>query len=428
MMINKNYSSLEKSLIVSEYNCLRDEIQARLSRLFKLHQGLLLGTLIYSTTFYVPNLLSVLDKGQTYIATVTLLYFLFIFIIPIITFVVELICTSEQDAIFRAGIYIKEHIERVHRKSTFKGWEDWLIRQDKVKRRRTSDNLIIKTRRLLIIPLYCICSSIVCTAGFSVYFKITFFYSLLLEISILFIYFCFYFLLIKKLNKAQREEFITPDYNVMVLDLDGCLLDDDKEISEMNREAISYITGKGVHVIIATGRGALSIKGICQKINLEGSHVTCHGANIYNVSDDQEEQLKCCLTDKDLKEIIKELNKSDIKWVAFGIKRYYCMNRDIEYVRQSLIERLDVPENNLDIVHQIKEIDSFEWKEKISKVLCYLSTPQNGIIKEIPKSTIKEISKKLSKKYQVVPSTKKTLEIIHKNAKKRMRLLKFLII
>ena len=77
MMINKNYSSLEKSLIVSQYNCLRDEIQARLSRLFKLHQGLLLGTLIYLTTFYVPNLLSVLDKDNLHSNSNTIILFIY---------------------------------------------------------------------------------------------------------------------------------------------------------------------------------------------------------------------------------------------------------------------------------------------------------------------------------------------------------------
>jgi hypothetical protein len=55
---NFDNSKLEESLVLSEYNSLREEIQARLLRVFRLQQGLLLGTLIYATTFYLPKLLN----------------------------------------------------------------------------------------------------------------------------------------------------------------------------------------------------------------------------------------------------------------------------------------------------------------------------------------------------------------------------------
>jgi hypothetical protein len=106
---NFDNSKLEESLVLSEYNSLREEIQARLLRVFRLQQGLLLGTLIYATTFYLPKLLNANSVNQPSQSTIALLYYSFLFILPFIAFVVELLCTSEQDAIFRAGIYPRQY-------------------------------------------------------------------------------------------------------------------------------------------------------------------------------------------------------------------------------------------------------------------------------------------------------------------------------
>lgn len=98
-MTNPSYSKLEESLVISEYESLREEIQARLSRVFKLQQGLLLGTMVYATTFYLPKLLNTSAvTGQTAksLPIIALLYYSFLFILPFVAFVVELLCTSEK--------------------------------------------------------------------------------------------------------------------------------------------------------------------------------------------------------------------------------------------------------------------------------------------------------------------------------------------
>lgn len=412
-MTNHNsYSKVEESLIISEFESLRDEIQNRLSRIFKLHQGLLLGTLIYGTTFYIPKLLSFSNKGQGHLTTLILLYYSFIFILPFITFVVELICTSEQDAIFRAGTYIRDHIERVHRKSTFRGWEDWLVRQDKVKRRRTSDKLIIIARRFVIIPLYCISSASICAVGCNIVFDLTSYYTILSMIIFLSIYFIIFLIIVGKLNNAQKDEFSSPLYNLLVLDIDGCLMDDNRKISTFNKEAISFIKNKGVQVVLATGRDSLSTKRICNELNLKGLHVTCHGASIYDSSNDQVRQLQFSLSPDDAEKITRKVNELHIPWVAFGSNEYFCMKSHFEFVVERLLERQDIHEDEKNVVTQINEISNFNWPGKISKILCYVNIEDRVKINDLTNSLYQE--------FQVMMSTEKTLEIIHKNAKKEL--------
>lgn len=415
-MSNKNDKSslkLEEYLILSEFDSLRDEIRDRLSRIFLLHQGLLLGTLTYATTIIMPKLPSSFDKEHTYSSTILILYYLFIFILPFIAFVVELLCTSEQDAIFRAGIYIKDHIEKVHRQSTFRGWEDWLERRDKVERRRTSDKLIEQARRFVIIPLYCISSSIVCTIGFSILLELNLIFSIILILIILSTYFGVYLFIIKKLNKAQEEELSTTVYNLLVLDVDGCLLDNNKKISDFNKDAISFIRNKGVQVVLASGRGALSIKHICHELNLKGSHVTSHGACIYNASNEQEKQLtNTGLSNEDVKRIIRKINELSIKWVAFGINRYYCMNNHSSDIERLLIGRNDIQPDETNIIQTINDFVSFDWQENISKILCYVN------IEETEKRN--ELESSLSQYFQVMMSTDQTLEIVQKSVKKEI--------
>ena len=176
---------LERSLIVSEYQSLKQEILSRLARIARLQEFLFIGTLVYIVTIFL--------RGSETTGSRTLLFciYLFLLIVPFIAFVIELICTSEQDAVFRAGIYIRDNIEKNYRQGIFYGWEDWLERQDKVQRRRTSDKILIVARRYVIIPLYCAASSIVAVIGITSYFNTILFSSYMIVGLILLAFFIY---------------------------------------------------------------------------------------------------------------------------------------------------------------------------------------------------------------------------------------------
>jgi len=420
-MQDLNQLKLEEHLIVSEYESIRKEIQARLLRIFRLHQGLLLGTLIYATTFYLPKFwstmnainLSEANNTSRTIPMISMLYYAFLFILPFVAFVVELLCTSEQDAIFRAGIYIRDNVEKIYRKSTFRGWEDWLVRQDKVERRRTSDRLIILARRYVILPLYCLASSIICVLGITTLLQLNLihFKTAIIVVGVFLFYLSILYILISVLNKAQKDEFTSPLYNLLVLDVDGCLLNRNKKISRANSQAISFLKKRGVHIVLASGRGALSLKHICEELSLNGRHVTCHGASAYDASNKAEQQLSSVLTNTDLKSIIRKLNEYNVIWVAFGKSNYYCRKRDFDRVSNSLIARTDLTSEEIGVLKGIEDELTFEFSEDISKILCYLNIDE--------RTKIRSLSKDLSNRYLLMMSTDETLEILNKMTSKK---------
>jgi Cof subfamily protein (haloacid dehalogenase superfamily) len=408
--ILKSDNLLENALIVSEYESLRQEIQARIGRISHLQEGLLLGTLIYITTFYTPKL----AEAQTQ-SPATLLFYIFLLILPFVAFVVELLCISEQDAVFRAGIYIRDNIERNFRWSTFRGWEDWLDRLDKVKRRRTSDNLFRLTRRYLIIPLYCIASSLIGGIGLLHYFSTVmnftnnFYYSAICVVTLFLIYIVSFSIMVSKLDRAGKEEFSNPYYNLLVLDVDGCLLDDNKEISKENIKALTFLKRKGVRIILASGRGATSLGRICKLIGIEGNHVACHGASIYNATNNQESQLDEILNQNDLDIIIPKINERNIMWVAYGVQKYYCNQSNKEQIKDRLIGRTDINTED-DIIEGIQEVHSYNWPEQINKILCFIQADDH--------MNESFLSESLSRQFNVMRSTNETFEIVNKETSK----------
>lgn len=76
-------------------------------------------------------------------------------------------------------------------------------------------------------------------------------------------------------------------YKLVVLDLDGTLLDDSNTISERTAADIAYICEQGIKVIIATGRMLISAMPYVQQLNLSGPVITYNGAYIKDIEQDQ---------------------------------------------------------------------------------------------------------------------------------------------
>lgn len=55
-------------------------------------------------------------------------------------------------------------------------------------------------------------------------------------------------------------------YKMVVLDLDGTLLDDEKLISDKNAYILNELHNKGIHIVIATGRNYYMAKSLTEKI------------------------------------------------------------------------------------------------------------------------------------------------------------------
>ncbi len=77
-------------------------------------------------------------------------------------------------------------------------------------------------------------------------------------------------------------------YKLLVVDIDGTLIDRKGHISAANRQALSRVRNLGIGVSICTGRGAHSSLDIIRELSLDSYHIFCDGA-LVSTSDTRRE-------------------------------------------------------------------------------------------------------------------------------------------
>lgn len=76
-------------------------------------------------------------------------------------------------------------------------------------------------------------------------------------------------------------------YKLLVTDIDGTLLDNDKKITPATRQGIYDLMGKGVKFVIATGRAYPAAKWPYIDLGISGPLITCNGALIKDTGTDE---------------------------------------------------------------------------------------------------------------------------------------------
>jgi Cof subfamily protein (haloacid dehalogenase superfamily) len=69
------------------------------------------------------------------------------------------------------------------------------------------------------------------------------------------------------------------DDKIVFFDIDGTLVNDDKQIPESTKESILQLTKNGIHVAIATGRGPFMFEPIRKELNID-SFVSFNGSYV----------------------------------------------------------------------------------------------------------------------------------------------------
>lgn len=70
---------------------------------------------------------------------------------------------------------------------------------------------------------------------------------------------------------------------LVAIDLDGTLLNSYGDISNENKEAISYALNKGVEVVLASGRDPQTMQKISQELGINGYLIAGNGASVYDI-------------------------------------------------------------------------------------------------------------------------------------------------
>ena len=395
----------EHALALEEYKSLRQEVLERLARVSKYHHGLLLGTAYYALSL-VPALGEVAVQHPAGAVVQSL-----VFVLPFLALAIDIACVSELDGILRAGIYIRDHIERVWKHGQYEGWETWLTAQDLTHRRRTSDRLLDKARRGIVL-LYCVLSALIlgqllssptglidAVRGSNPWvLSAAFLFSYLIAASLSFVF----------LENRRRQEFSRAKYDVFVLDVDGCLLNSSQQITDANRRALRDIQDSGVSIVLASGRSTASLAAIAADAGLMGWHIASHGASLLQITATKvRTETRAGLKPAQARLIAARLTAlfPDTLWVAIQADGdHYTDGVRIDAVRQLLVSRRDLSEDQAkNRLFDIAKVPS-EDDEPFEKILLYLDRT-----KSIDSRVRGELQ---SMGCQVLRTTQQTLEIV----------------
>lgn len=77
-------------------------------------------------------------------------------------------------------------------------------------------------------------------------------------------------------------------YELLVLDVDGTLVDKNGRISAADKKALERVAEKGVKIALSTGRVIAACRPILEELSLDGCHVFYDGALVTNLSKQEE--------------------------------------------------------------------------------------------------------------------------------------------
>lgn len=413
-------SSLENRFVIEEYIALKTEIRDRSTRAAKLQGILLTSSIVYLTTIFIPGRIS---RSESLVAEITgpfggniqqplfAIYLSLIIILPLIGFAIEAMITAEEDAVRRAGVYIRDNIERKIRLTGYRGWEDWLERQDKATKRRTSER-IAKGSRQGIILLYCITSAVILWFFLYSVFDKNGLYATLSALLLLLLYFAAGSFLLRKLQETEIVELSSTRYNTVIIDIDGCLADSKRNISTRSKQAIQEIQKQGILVIFATGRTHYGTKRILGDLAANGWHAVSNGAGIVNWPNEQVRHLNH-IEPYALSDLVEKLNSQEIKWAAFGGKKIYCRKNHLKNLKNELDNRKDFDQANNQI-HSIENTANWDWNsidDKISKVWCLIDIADSETSMNVENIETNSLTSSRT--------TDETIEFFHKDANKQ---------
>jgi Cof subfamily protein (haloacid dehalogenase superfamily) len=111
-------------------------------------------------------------------------------------------------------------------------------------------------------------------------------------------------------------------YRMLVTDLDGTLLTEDKQVLDIDREAVSALRELGVHVTIATGRLYSGVEPVAETIEVEDIVACLNGSEMVDTRDGSS-LLRRILPLEERRTIRQRLRSSTIETVLFASRTIY---------------------------------------------------------------------------------------------------------
>lgn len=153
------------------------------------------------------------------------------------------------------------------------------------------------------------------------------------------------------------------NYKILVLDIDGTLVNFKKEVTENTKKAIRGIQEKGVVVVLASGRPVCGIEKVAREIELEkygGYLVAYNGGKVINFKT-KEVIYEKTMSERYIPSLYNFASKNDVAIITYDEPTAITNKADDEYVL------LETGINGL----KIKQVDDFisEITEPVTKCL-----------------------------------------------------------
>ena len=161
-------------------------------------------------------------------------------------------------------------------------------------------------------------------------------------------------------------------YKLVVIDLDGTMLNHYGEISKKTKETVKKCIEKGIEIVLASGRPIDSIKSIVEELKLNGYFIAGNGALIYDIQKDHIVYENYIKKEKVL-EIIKICEENSIDYNVYTEKVILTTNLkfNVLYYYKENLKKEENKQTNISIVENMYEyVENMENNKFLKITIC----------------------------------------------------------
>lgn len=164
-------------------------------------------------------------------------------------------------------------------------------------------------------------------------------------------------------------------YKLLVLDVDGTLLNDNKEISPRTLSALLKVQQMGVHIVLASGRPTCGLKPIAEKLELKnygGYVLSYNGGEIHDAQTD-ELIFERRIDPQMIPYLVKKAKKGNFSIFTYRGNKIYTNNPDNPHVQE------EAALNGMEIV----KTDDFAAEISFSPHKCMLVNDEEDVLVDL---------------------------------------------
>ena len=173
-------------------------------------------------------------------------------------------------------------------------------------------------------------------------------------------------------------------YKLVAIDLDGTLLDSYGQISENNKNAVKDAVNKGTKVVIASGRGVMSVKNFANEIGANEYAVCGNGAVVYDFKQESIIYDKF-LSQKKVLQLIKICEENSIYYSIYTQNSIIAktLNYNVLFYHQENASKPDGKKTNICITEDIYQYVLNRKETDYTKITICDDIIFNSIIKKL---------------------------------------------